>query len=82
MSLIARPSKHKKPTVPKEAREAEKVAKQMYESLTAEGAPKAHPLGYIMGASMVLKMLVDQAVQQGANREQLKAQALAYVQGI
>ena len=51
----------------------------MYQSLTATDAPKAHPLGYIMGASMVLKMLIDQAVQQGEDKDKLKAQALTYV---
>lgn len=71
---------HTKPVMPKEAQEAEMVAKQMYSSLTATGAPKAHPLGYIMGASMVLKMLIDQAVQQGEDRDTLKAQAMVYIQ--
>ena len=73
---------HVKPAVPKEAKEAEKVAKQMYMSLTSSGAPKATPTGYIMGTSMVFKMLIDQAEQQGGDREQLKAQAIAYIQGI
>ena len=72
--------KHTKPAVPKEAVEADKVAKTMYQSLTAPDAPKAHPLGYIMGASMVLKMLIDQAVQQGEDRDALKQQAMAYIQ--
>ena len=73
---------HRKPAVPKEAVEADKVAKHMYKSLTAEGAPKAHPLGYIMGASMVLKILIDLAVQQGEDRDMLKAQAMAYIQAM
>lgn len=73
---------HRKPAVPKEAREAEKVAKTMYTSLLSTGAPKATPTGYLMGASMVLKMLIDQAEQQGADREALKSQALAYIQGL
>ena len=46
------------------------------------GAPKASPMGYIMGASMVLKMLIDQAVQQGEDRDALKAQAMAYIMAI
>lgn len=83
MASIAKPTKakraHKKPAVPREAVEAEKVAKQMYSSLTAPDAPKAHPQGYIMGASMVLKMLIDQAVQQGEDRNALKAQAMTYI---
>lgn len=73
---------HTKPAVPREAIEAEQVAKQMYSSLTAPEAPKAHPMGYIMGASMVLKMLIDQAVQQGEDRNKLKAQAMTYIQAI
>ena len=40
------------------------------------------PMGYIMGASMALKMLVDQAVQQGEDRDRLKAQAMAYIMAI
>jgi hypothetical protein len=88
MAQIAKPTKakkatkrtHAKPAIPREAQEADKVAKQMYQSLTAPDAPKAHPLGYIMGASMVLKMLIDQAVQQGEDREALKAQAMTYIQ--
>ena len=76
----ARAKQHTRPAVPKEAVEADKVARQMYQSLLAPGAPKAHPLGYIMGASMVLKMLIDQAVQQGEDREALKAQAMSYIQ--
>lgn len=73
---------HTKPAVPREAVEGEKVCKQMYRSLTAPDAPKAHPLGYILGASMVLKMLIDQAVQQGADKEALKMQAMAYIQSM
>jgi hypothetical protein len=73
---------HTKPVVPREAQQAEAVTKQMYQSLTAPGAPKASPMGYIMGASMVLKMLIDQAVQQGENRDALKAQAMTYIQSI
>ena len=70
---------HTKPAVPREAQQAEKVAKQMYQSLTAPEAPKATPMGYIMGGSIVLKMLIDQAVAQGEDRDALKAQALTYI---
>ena len=73
---------HTKPAVPREAVEGEKVCKQMYMSLTTPDAPKAHPMGYIMGASMVLKMLIDQAVQQGADKNALKMQAMAYIQSM
>jgi hypothetical protein len=71
---------HTKPAVPKEAQQAERIVKQMYTSLTAPDAPKASPKGYIMGASMVLKMLIDQAVQQGEDRNELKALAMTYIQ--
>lgn len=70
---------HKKPAVSKEAIEAESIAKQMYAALTVKGAPQAHPMGYIMGTCTVLKMLVDQAEQQGSNREELKQYALRFV---
>ena len=73
---------HKKPQLPKVAQQAEKVTQQMYQSLTLPGAPKASPMGYIMGASMVLKMLIDQAVQQGENRDELKKQAMTYIMAI
>lgn len=73
---------HKKPAVPREVQEAEKVVTQMYSSLTAEGAPKASPQGYIMGASMALKLLIDQAVAQGEDRDALKRQALTYIMAI
>ena len=73
---------HIKPAVPREAQQAEEVTKQMYQSLTSPGAPKASPMGYIMGASMVLKMLIDQAVAQGEDRDALKAQAMLYIQAI
>ena len=73
---------HTKPAVPKEAQQAEKVTQQMYSSLLMPGAPKASPQGYIMGAAMVLKLLIDQAVQQGEDRNQLKAQAMVYIQAI
>ena len=73
---------HTKPAVPKEAVEAEKVSKHMYASLVQPGAPKAHPMEYIMGACTVLKVLFDQAVQQGANADDMKQQALQYVQNM
>lgn len=82
MACIAKQTKrkHTRPAVPKEAREAERVAQQMYGSLMADGAPKATPTGYIMGAGIVMKMLLDQAVRQGGDRETLRAQAMAYLQ--
>lgn len=70
---------HTKPAVPAEAQQAEKVTETMYQSLTAPGAPRATPQGYILGASMVLKMLIDQAVQQGEDRDRLKAQAMTII---
>ena len=73
---------HTRPAVPRAAEQAERVTEQMYRSLTAPGAPKASPQGYIMGASMVLKMLIDQAVQQGEDRDALKAQAMAFIQSM
>lgn len=74
--------RHAAPAVPKNFREAEKITEQMYRSLTSEGAPRATPMGYVMGASMVLKMLIDQAVQQGEDRDALKAQAMTYIQSM
>lgn len=73
---------HKKPVVPKEVTEAKKVAKQMYDALKAEGAPKATPSGYIMGACQVLKMLMTQAVEQGADKEGLKLFAHQFIHSI
>lgn len=73
---------HTKPAVPRAAQQAEKVAKQMYSSLKAPDAPKASPTGYIMGASYVLKMLIDQAVAQGEDRGALKAQAMAFIESM
>lgn len=73
---------HTKPAVPREAQQAEKVTQQMYQSLTAPGAPKASPQGYIMGAAMVLKLLIDQAVAQGEDRDALKLQAMAFIQAM
>ena len=68
--------------MPREAKQAEAVVERMYRSLTAPDSPKASPMGYIMGASMVLKLLIDQAVAQGEDRDALKAQAMAYIQAI
>lgn len=73
---------HTRPAVSRAARQAEEVTDTMYRSLTAPGAPKASPLGYIMGASMVLKLLIDQAVAQGEDRDALKAQAMAFIQSM
>lgn len=70
---------HTKPAVPRAAQQAEKVTQQMYRSLTAPDAPKASPQGYIMGAAMTLKLLIDQAVQQGEDRDALKAQAMTFI---
>ena len=66
---------HTKPAVPRAAQQAEKVTETMYQSLTAPGAPKASP-------QMVLKLLIDQAVAQGEDRDALKAQALTYIAAI
>lgn len=70
------------PDVPAEVREAERVAKQMYGSLTQARAPKATPSGYIMGATTVLKMLIEQAVQNGCDKEQMKTYALNTIMSI
>ena len=70
---------HTKPAVPRAAKEAERVTETMYQALMAPGAPRATPQGYIMGASMVLKMLIDQAVGQGEDRDALKMQAITIV---
>lgn len=85
MACIAKPTKkkvHRKPAEPKVAKEAQLVAEQMYNSLKAPGAPRATVLGYVMGASMALKLLLDQAVQQGGDKDKLKLQAMAYVQAL
>lgn len=74
--------KHRKPAVPREAKEAEKVARQMYDSLTCDKAPKATPSGYIMAACHVLGMLMTQAAAQGADKEKLKLYALQYINGL
>jgi hypothetical protein len=63
---------HTKPDAPQQAIEAEKVARQMYSSLMLKTAPKATPQGYVAGGCIVLKMLIDQASEQGADKEMLK----------
>ena len=73
---------HTKPAVPLVAKQAEEVTTQMYQSLKAPGAPKASPQGYIMGAAMVLKLLIDQAVAQGEDRAALKAQAMTFIEAM
>lgn len=73
---------HKNPEVPHEAQEAERVARHMYTSLTQVEAPKATPTGYIMGACTVLKLLLEQAAQQGADKDELKQWSLKFIQGI
>ena len=71
---------HTKPAVPKEIQQAEKVAMVMYSSLKAPDAPRASSQGYIIGATMTLKMLFDQAVKQGDDHDELKGQIMAYIQ--
>lgn len=73
---------HRKPAILLVAQQAEAVTTQMYQSLKAPDAPRATPQGYILGASMVLKMLIDQAVQQGEDRDHLKAQAMTIIASI
>lgn len=73
---------HARPAMSRAEQQAEAVTQQMYKSLTVPGAPKASPMGYIMGASMVLKLLIDQAVQQGEDRDALKAQAMTFIQSM
>ena len=74
--------KHKKPEVSREMGEAERIAKHMYDSLCQARAPKGHPAGYILGAGYVMKMLLEQAVRQGGDKDSLKAQAMAIIQSI
>jgi hypothetical protein len=62
---------HKKPEVTQQSLEAANVAKQMYRSLTLKNAPKATPQAYVAGACMVLKILVEQACQQGTDKDVL-----------
>lgn len=73
---------HTKPAVSKDAKDAEKVTQTLYMALTQEGAPRATPTGYIMAACTLLKMLVDQAEQQGADKEALKQYAFEVVNRI
>ena len=73
---------HTRPAVPREAVEAVAVSKQMYASLLAEGAPKAGPMGYMMGALTVTKILIDQAEQQGENRGEMRRKALEFIASI
>lgn len=73
---------HKMPKVPTEAKEAEKIARQMYASLTQEGAPKATPTGYVLGACFALKLLYDQASRQVADKGELKETVIKFVQDI
>lgn len=73
---------HKMPKVSKEAKEAENIARQMYASLTADGAPKATPTGYVIGACLTLKLLYDQASQQVADKGELKETIIKFVQDI
>jgi hypothetical protein len=73
---------HKRSVAQRVNNEAEKVAKQMYSSLMLKTAPKATPQGYIVGATIVLKALIDQAVQQGSDKEQLRAVAIGLIQDI
>ena len=67
---------HTRPAVRREAQQSEQIARTMYAALTAPDAPKASPMGYIMGATTVLKTLIDQAAQQGEDRGQLRSYAL------
>lgn len=73
---------HTKPAVPREAKEAVEVSRQMYASLLAEGAPKAGPMGYLLGACTVVKILIDQAEQQGEDRGEMRRRALEFIASI
>lgn len=73
---------HKKPTIPQEFVEAEKVAKKMYASLMLKTSPKATPTGYVLGACTVLKMLIDQASAQGADKVYLKKIVVDFMNNI
>lgn len=70
------------PSVPREVQEAERIAAQMYSSLTLKTAPKATPAGYIMGACQVLGMLLQQAERQGADKDSLKLYAIQHIHGL
>lgn len=67
---------HTKPAVSREAQQSEQIARTLYAALTTPDAPKASPMGYIMGATTLLKSLIDQAEQQGEDRGQLRSYAL------
>jgi len=73
---------HKKPEVSREMSEAERIAKHMYNSLCQARAPKGHPTGYILGAGFVMKMLLEQAIKQGGDKDSLKAQAITIIQNM
>ena len=77
-----RKRKHTKPQVPREAVESVAVAKTMYAALLAEGAPKAGPMGYVLGACTTVKILIDQACQQGEDRGELRRKALEFIASI
>lgn len=73
---------HKKPSVPKEVAEAEKVAKHIYSSLTLKTSPKATPQGYMFGTLTVLRIIIEQATEQGRDKEQMKKQAIQFILGL
>ena len=70
------------PDVPREEREARRIAQQMYTSLTKASAPKATPAGYVIGACKVLEMLLTQAAAQGADKEALKLYAIQFIHAL
>ena len=67
---------HTRPAVSREAQQSAQIARTLYAALKAPDAPKATPMGYIMGTTTVLKTLIDQAAQQGKDRGQLRSYAL------
>lgn len=73
---------HRKPSIPKEVLEAEKVAKHIYSSLTSKTAPKATSQGYLLGTLTLFKIIFEQAVKQGGDKEQIKNQAIQFILGI
>lgn len=73
---------HRMPDVPREEQEAKRIAQQMYQSLMLKTAPKATPAGYILGACKVLEMLLAQAAEQGADKENLKLFAIQFIHGL
>ena len=70
---------HKKPSVSPVMQQADRVGKHMYASLTQKTAPKATPEGYILGACCVMKALMQQAEQQGADKDALKQMAQRFI---